>query len=80
MVRLHPYFSRNFPAAMKGSNDIQMTVRDTDATYTRLHSVSRLDQDMELPVKAISMGPTFNALCSNVFVRFRRRRMKRFFA
>ncbi|HEX4758706.1 MAG TPA: class I SAM-dependent methyltransferase [Terracidiphilus sp.] len=31
-------------------------------------------------MKAISMGPKFNALYQHVFVRFRRRRMKQFFA
>jgi hypothetical protein len=31
-------------------------------------------------VKAMSMGPKFNALSQHVFIRFRRRRMKQFFA
>jgi hypothetical protein len=64
---------------MNRSNDIQMTVRPIDVTLYWTHSVSRLNQDMELPLKAISMGPTFNALSNNVFLHFRRRRMKGFF-
>jgi hypothetical protein len=35
---------------------------------------------MEAPVKAISMGRAFNGLCNNVFIHFRRKRMRQFFA
>ena len=48
-----------------------------DLYSTRLPFIYRT---MEHPVKAMSMGPKFNALSQHVFVRFRRRRMKQFFA